>query len=144
MISQEASQFWQFPGSDLGLGLRRIADDKNCLYMLDYISKGAVAEIYVEVFRSDGAQQGRVQDGADQTIRDIEKVREFYSSPNRERDNRWRFYSPPSEDEEKEPNDEDYVEEEEGFSGDFFVLVQSWYLFMLVKLASRNMSYVSD
>jgi hypothetical protein len=86
MISQEASQFWQFPGSDLGLGLRRIADDKTCLYMSDCISEGGVAEIYVEVLRSDGAQQGRVQGGANQTRRDIEKVREFYSSPNRGRE----------------------------------------------------------
>ena len=68
---------WLFPGSDLGLGLRRIADDKTCLYMADCISEGGVAEVYVEMFRSDGAQQVRIQRTPEHTRRDVEKLRGF-------------------------------------------------------------------
>jgi len=82
-----------FPRSDLGLGLRRTEDDKTYLYMADCISEGGVVVIYVEMFRSDGAQQVRIQGSADQTRRDIEKVREFYSSPNKERDNRYGHFT---------------------------------------------------
>jgi len=61
--------------------------------MADCISEGGVVVIYVEMFRSDGAQQVRIQGSADQTRRDIEKVREFYSSSNKERDNRYGHFT---------------------------------------------------
>ena len=66
-----------FPRSDLGLGLRRTEDDKTYLYMADCISEGGVVEIYVEMFRSDGAQQVRIQRTPEHTRRDVEKLRGF-------------------------------------------------------------------
>jgi hypothetical protein len=94
---------WLFPGDELSSGLRRLVDDKACLYMSDCISEDGVAEIYVETFRLNGGD-GEVQGGSqgrtvqDQTRRDIEKVRAFYSSSTKENEKRLSFYSPPSED----------------------------------------------
>ena len=42
---------WLFPGGELSSGLRRLEDDKSCLYMSDCITEGVVAEIYVEIFQ---------------------------------------------------------------------------------------------
>ena len=51
--------------------------------MADCISEGGVAEVYVELFRSDGAQQVRIQRTLENTRRDVEKLRGFYTSPNK-------------------------------------------------------------
>ena len=45
--------------------------------MADCISEGGVAEVYVEMFRSDGAQQVRIQRTPEHTRRDVEKLRGF-------------------------------------------------------------------
>lgn len=87
---------WLFLGTELGCGLRRLADDKTCLYMSDCTTEGGVAEIYVQIFRSDAGQQGGVNagnQGLDQ------------------KDQNWAVYTKPSEDE--ETDDEEYIEEEE-------------------------------
>ncbi|CAN6165856.1 unnamed protein product [Urochloa humidicola] len=55
---------WLFPRAILGDGLRKLGDDKTCLDMCDCITKGGVAEIYVEIFRDDGGQTRRVIDEA--------------------------------------------------------------------------------
>jgi len=83
--------------------------------MSDCIIEGVVAEIYVKIFKFDGTDQGGFQGVhvQDQTIRDIEKVNAFYSSPLKEDDKRSTFYSSVSESE-----DEEYVEEEEDTSDD--------------------------
>ncbi|TVU01099.1 hypothetical protein EJB05_53457, partial [Eragrostis curvula] len=88
---------WLFPGQDLNSGLRRLGDDKTCLYMAECITEGGVAEVYVEIFKivdnsdvmwSSGQPAAmskknmrRGIPSKDQTARDIEKVHAFYSSP---------------------------------------------------------------
>jgi hypothetical protein len=77
---------WLFPGDELSSGLRRLVDDKACLYMSDCISEDGVAEIYVETFRLNGGD-GEVQGGSqgrtvqDQTRRDKRMRRDCPFTP---------------------------------------------------------------
>ena len=64
--------------------------------------------------RLNAANEQRVHD--DQNIKDIEKVRQFYSSPTKQSDNRWTFYNPDSDDSNSE--DEDYIQDEDDSSTD--------------------------
>lgn len=41
--------YWLFPGQDLNSGLRRLGDDKTCLYMAECIREGGVAEVFVDI-----------------------------------------------------------------------------------------------
>ena len=53
---------WLFPGKDLKSGLRPLNDDKTCQLMSDCITGNDVAEIYVDIHKSDaGAEQGEEQ-----------------------------------------------------------------------------------
>ena len=61
--------------------------------------------IYVEMFRSDGAQQVRIQRTLENTRRDVEKLRGFYTSPNK------LIFCNPSDDD--ETDDEDYAVSDE-------------------------------
>lgn len=87
---------WLFPGEDLNSGLRRLGDDKTCLLMIESITEGGVAKIYVEIFKYVGDEvvmwscgQPTADSGAaiqcspskQDTLRDIGKLKSFYSSP---------------------------------------------------------------
>ena len=82
---------WLTPGTEINNGLQILANDQACLHMCTCITEGGVAEIYVEVYNAhrvikvgdqlgfNAANERRVRD--DQTLEDIEKVRQVYSSP---------------------------------------------------------------
>ncbi|KAK3147636.1 hypothetical protein QOZ80_3BG0284940 [Eleusine coracana subsp. coracana] len=46
--------YWLFPGSVLTNGLRRLVDDKDCLHMVECITDGGVAEVYVGMYKEQG------------------------------------------------------------------------------------------
>ena len=53
---------WLFPGKDLNRSLRPLNDDKTCQFISDCITGNDVAEIYVDIHKSDaGAEQGEEQ-----------------------------------------------------------------------------------
>lgn len=44
---------WLFPGVDKNNGLRRFANDKDCMHMVESITDSGVAEVYVELQKED-------------------------------------------------------------------------------------------
>lgn len=48
---------WLFPGKELINGLRPLKDDKECSYMLQYITDDSVAEVYAEVVHENSEEE---------------------------------------------------------------------------------------
>ncbi|CAO2143964.1 unnamed protein product [Urochloa humidicola] len=51
------SLHWLFPGKDLVNGLRPLNDDKECSYMLQCITGGAVTDVYAEVVHENSEEE---------------------------------------------------------------------------------------
>jgi hypothetical protein len=68
---------WLFPGSELSNGLRKISDDKTCIFMSECIIDGGVAKLYVEIYNNVGGDVymwSCDEATKHQTTNDIEKL----------------------------------------------------------------------
>jgi hypothetical protein len=63
--------------------LRRLANDKTSLYMSECITKGGVAEVFVDINKGNKdvvKPSGSSKSNSEQIMKEIEKFKTFYSS----------------------------------------------------------------